>query len=218
MHIISWSVRRNSNKSSYRRITLLGIVWYINCLCRQSGIYISTKRLKLWFKNHIFFWDIQSIERIYSKLSGLCKAKIILGLASDLTADFECSLWDFSFALLCICDSLYVCHGSALLSRHPSQKPDSNLWPSHHRGSRCPPDKSWLCDLQPPWSHWGSADHSGWTPRCCGSAWGWGEDEKSTRFADRHQFGFALSTIAEPFPEQTLPELNVKPRVCCLDR
>lgn len=45
----------------------------------------------------------------------------------------------------------------------------------YRQGSRCPPGRSWLCDPQPPWTHWGSADHSGWTPQCCGSAWGSGQ-------------------------------------------
>lgn len=43
--------------------------------------------------------------------------------------------------------------------------------PPYLRGSRYPPNKSWLCDLRPLLSHWGWAGHSGWTPQCCGSAW-----------------------------------------------
>lgn len=43
--------------------------------------------------------------------------------------------------------------------------------PSYLRGSRYPPNKNWLCDLRPLLCHWGWADHSGWTPQCCGSAW-----------------------------------------------
>lgn len=37
-------------------------------------------------------------------------------------------------------------------------------------GSLCPPDRSWPCAPQPPWSHWEWGGRSGWRPQCCGNA------------------------------------------------
>lgn len=110
------------------------------------------------------------------KLSGFCEAKINLGLASDLTV---CSwLWILIMGfLLCTfmhswspCLSRFCFRFQISLKKQIYATLICHL--SHHQGSKCPPDRSWLCDLQPPWSHWRSADHSGWTPQCCGSAWG----------------------------------------------
>lgn len=65
---------------------------------------------------------------------------------------------------------------------------------SHHRGSRCPPGRSWPCDLQPPLSRWGWADRSGWTPRCCGSVWKQCMEETNTKKKKKTQLWKELRT------------------------
>lgn len=85
---------------------------------------------------------------------------------------FRLGPWCYSLQLMA--DALYESGAPHVC---PASAAERRLWMLHdwvssvyRLGRRCPPDRSWLYGLRPPWSHWRSADRSGWTPRCCGSA------------------------------------------------
>ena len=144
-----------------------------NMMCKFS---VKCLGLKL---SGLFLGDCQKNRKDLScvKLSGCLwsQDQFRLGLWSyspllTLSAHYGISALHLYVFLI----PLFVTNGPLL----PDLPQKSRFMLPYHQGSRCPPDRSWLCVLRPPWTHWGSADRSGWTPRCCGSAWGLDQDRK----------------------------------------